>query len=267
MTKAQTRAAGVRGYILAGAIVCELLGVWALIGAPPLEFAGVLGTPAMIPPLGNLGDFWGIVANGLIWAGILLLLQWLFLQPVGKWRIRLADKARPMKTAVASAAFAAMLLSVGLLTTLLELTNLWEHVIKKGFTLYMFWGVMLVLWAVWAGVFYMYWQGGDQYTQLTRMIRGLLAGTAVESLIATGVFAANPHQENCYCARGSYTGLIFGASALLWCFGPGVILLFLREHHRAMSLGEPLCPHCGYNLRGTVAAGLKQCPECGKAIR
>lgn len=266
MTRAQHQAAGLRKAILAGAIGCEVLGIWALAGAWPLEFAGVLGTPATLPPLEKLGEPWNFIANGLIWAGLLLLMQWLFLRPVGKWRIRLADKGRPMRSAVAAAAFAAMLLTVGLLATLLELPNLWQHVVTDEWLFCLLWGVMLSLWGVWAGVFYMYWQAGDQYTQLTRMIRGLLAGSAVQGLIATGVYAANPHQENCYCVKGSYTGLIFGGSALLVCFGPGILLLFLREQHRAMALGDPQCKHCGYNLRGTVAAGLKQCPECGRAI-
>ena len=43
-------------------------------------------------------------------------------------------------------------------------------------------------------------------------------------------------QDACHCARGSYTGLIFGATVLLWAFGPGVFLLFIREKRRTEKL-------------------------------
>jgi hypothetical protein len=38
----------------------------------------------------------------------------------------------------------------------------------------------------------------------------------------------------CYCAAGSYTGLVLGGTVPIWAFGPALILLFLREKsHRA----------------------------------
>lgn len=30
------------------------------------------------------------------------------------------------------------------------------------------------------------------------------------------------------------------------------------------TISEMLCPHCGYSLRGTIASGRLECPECGK---
>ena len=90
-------------------------------------------------------------------------------------------------------------------------------------------------------------------------------GSFLEMFVGIGVFAWNPQKEDCYCARGSYTALIFGGTVLLWCFGPGIILLFLREKYRRERL-FPTCDHCGYDLRGTLAAGRTECPECGAKI-
>lgn len=89
--------------------------------------------------------------------------------------------------------------------------------------------IMLVLWIAWASVFFVYWRQGDRATRLGKVIRGLIGGSLLEGFIATGVFVWNPHNEGCYCTRGSYTGLVFGATVLLWCFGPGLALLFMRE--------------------------------------
>ena len=72
-------------------------------------------------------------------------------------------------------------------------------------------------------------------------------------------------EDDCYCARNSYTTLIFGCTALLWAFGPGVVLPFMREKYRLEK--SRLCPRCGYGLHGTIAAGRGGCPECGASIR
>ena len=42
-------------------------------------------------------------------------------------------------------------------------------------------------------------------------------------------FQWNPHDEDCWCARGSWTGLVFGGTVLIWAFGPALIPLFFRQ--------------------------------------
>ena len=71
-----------------------------------------------------------------------------------------------------------------------------------------------------------------------RIIRGLIAGSILELFVSIPIFVTR--QDDCYCARSSYTGLVFGATALLWAFGPGVLLLFLREKRRIEGLKTDL---------------------------
>ena len=157
------------------------------------------------------------------------------------------------------------LLSAGLLATLLEIPNWWDWIYDGGLiVLYAIWAVMLLLWIAWAIVFFIYWRQGDRYTQLGKMIRGLFVGSLLELLVAAPVQAFT-HERDCYCARGSYTGLVFGVTVLLWCFGPGVILLFVREKVRRERLA-PRCAGCGCDLRGTLADDRTQCPECGMDV-
>ena len=49
---------------------------------------------------------------------------------------------------------------------------------------------------------------------------------------------AHGQDKHCYCARGSYTGLVFGGTAIIWLLGPGVFLLFLRNTHGGGRYGE-----------------------------
>ncbi len=48
-----------------------------------------------------------------------------------------------------------------------------------------------------------------------------------EVVIPADVLASR--REDCYCARGSYWGVCLGGAGLLWTFGPGVVLLLVRE--------------------------------------
>jgi hypothetical protein len=61
------------------------------------------------------------------------------------------------------------------------------------------------------------------------MARGLIIGSVLELIVAAGVFIWKTDEDNCWCARGSYTGLVFGATVMIWAFGPGLLFLFLRE--------------------------------------
>jgi hypothetical protein len=121
---------------------------------------------------------------------------------------------------------------------------------------------MLGLWVLWGVIFYAYWRQGDHYSRSGRMLRALLAGSVLELLVAAPVHAWAARRSDCYCERGSYTGLVFGGTVLLWVFGPGVVLLFLRERYRREKL-FPVCPACGYDLRGSAEP---TCPECGAPL-
>jgi hypothetical protein len=90
--------------------------------------------------------------------------------------------------------------------------------------------IPLFLWCFWSVVFCIYMRQSDHYTWIGRIIRGLIAGSVLEMFVAIPVYATR--QEECYCVRGSYAGLIFGTTVLLWAFGPAVFLLFIREKQR-----------------------------------
>jgi hypothetical protein len=160
--------------------------------------------------------------------GVLLLSQWLFLRPRRGWSVRLSETARPMRTAVPAAAVMAMMLSLAWIATLLEWIGLWDEAVDgdrwRVFPL----GVWIA-WLLWAAVFFAYWRKGTRFEQLRKMAKGLIVGSVLELFVATGVFLWNKDDDDCWCARGSYTGLVFGATVMIWAFGPGLLFLFLRE--------------------------------------
>ena len=264
MTKAKLTARRFRRVLLVVGIVYTAAALfWPF--APYLneylgeERAGLMGTP--LAPFLDLNEWsYGVIATLAV--GLVLLAQWAFLRPGRVWTARLTTRGKPLKSAVIAAAGMAMLLTIGAVALILELPDWWEKLIdQESFGVWvLLWLAMLLVWLFWAWVFFVYWRQGDRYTQLGRMIRGLLAGSLLEALVALPVHIWAANQRECYCARGSYTALVFSGTVLLWAFGPGIVLLFLHEHYRRMRL-YPRCLNCGYQLTGNTSG---TCPECGE---
>jgi hypothetical protein len=186
--------------------------------------------------------------RALVYLCLFLLTQWWLLSPRGSWRIGLAiTAAPPPKRAAVAAGFIGMLLSIGVIATLMELPNWWLQLttvggLKTPQRYGAVWQVMAVLWAGWSLLFYLHWRGLDRSTALRRTVRWLLAGTVLELLLATPAHAWVISQRGgeCYCQRGTYTGLAFGITAALWLFGPGALLVMLREKQRRETLIETI---------------------------
>jgi len=235
-----------------------------LVGTKDFAPAGLLGTPL---GLGLLHESEGTYAvNAFFIVGVLLLAQWYFLRPRGAWVARLTTTGRPLRSSVLIASAMAMLLTLGAVAVVLELPDLWaDWMDEKEFLNAAPWmfGGMIVVWSIWFVIFAAYWQQGDRFTQLGRMIRGLVAGSLVEAFVAIPVHIWLSRQKDCYCARGSYTTLVCAGTVLFWAFGPGILLLYAHEKYRMAKL-YPRCTKCDYDLRGLVS---EVCPECGTEIK
>jgi len=230
-----------------------------------LLFGGLYCLAWAVLALTGLESDWLMV---LIWLGIFLGTQLLFLAPRRHWPIRLAERGRPMKLSILWGAAAGGLLSLGMLATILECPD-WWHDLKDIIDQKLLY-IALGTWAVWSIIFYAYWRGGDRYGQLGRLVRWLLGGSVLELLASTFVQAFIPDRHGCYCDRGSFFGMIIGLTVLLWTFGPGLALIFLYEKVRQERIRQwrkhPECPKCAYDLRGTFRAGRRECPECGQPV-
>lgn len=255
------------GLVCMAGGVAFLLAPWILGDAIEPFFAGPYFTPIapgwLLPPDPLTRQ---VVGYFSLLLGVLIVLQWLFLSPGKNWRVSLAREGRPMRRSVLVAGLMAAMLTVGLIATLLEVPDWWQGVFVEGPGGFEWWPAYVAIataWVIWTWVFWIYLRQGDEYTRLGKLIRGLIAGSILELLIAVPVQAWVARRDDCWCARGSYTGMVFSITVLTWAFGPGLVLLFMREKYRREKFR--LCPKCGYDLRGTLAAGRSECPECGAA--
>ncbi|MGA2052702.1 MAG: hypothetical protein ABSH19_05260, partial [Opitutales bacterium] len=110
-----------------------------------------------------------------LFLGLLLATQWAFLRPMRHGPKGGTGSGRTQWAAIISVAFMTMLLSTGLVATLLELPGWWakltfgadgkENAIGQAAIL----AAMVILWAAWAAVFYVYWKQGDYLTKAGRV--------------------------------------------------------------------------------------------------
>lgn len=266
MTHPRQIAHRLRWYMLIVGMLFEFAAVaWVfgpLIWPSDAEWGpyGLLYTPLALTE----DDKTAYLINAILVVGLLLLAQYVFLRPGRLLTIHLTGRGRPLKSAVIVAAAMAMLLTLGAFSLVLELFNKWGTLISptnQGPTLSSMGGIwvgMIGVWAIWAALFFRYWRDGDRYTQLGRIVRAMVAGSILETIVAAPVQAFASRQDDCYCARGSYTTLVCAGAVLFWAFGPGIVLLFLRESYRRARL-FPHCHKCGYDLRGNLGI----CSECG----
>ena len=234
MTSAKEKAYKLRHLILVVGIIFTLGGfAWALFGN------ALLGTVLVINKI-VADEKIPYVINAIIVVGIILLAQWAFLRPGKNFKVRLTTEGRPLKTSIFAAALMSMLLTTGIISLLLEFPDWWEDIMEgdSPIVLASLYVVMLIIWAIWAWVFFIYWKQGDRYTQSGKMIRGLVAGSILEIMVAVPVQIWATRQRDCYCCRGSYTTLILASTVLIWAFGPGIILLYMRERYRRGKLIE-----------------------------
>lgn len=184
-----------------------------------------------------------------MYLGMFIFAQAAFLWPHGKWRLALAGRGRPLRGAAIGAGLMGMLLSIAFLATLMEIPYWPSSKVSSGASLWTLFlnhtglvallGVMPALWAVWAFLFFRYWRGANQLSRVERVIRLLIAGSILEVLAASAVQAFTPGNRDCYCAKGSYTGLVFGGTVLIWLFGPGILFVSLRVYQRRKKVDEP----------------------------
>jgi hypothetical protein len=117
---------------------------------------------------------------------------------------------------------------------------------------------LLSTWIFWLVLFAWMWQRAGSIAY-RRLYRALLGGSLLELFITIPVDMQVRKRTDCYCAHGVFFALPLVLALTLWCFGPGLVMLFLtRGYQRRRRPG--FCHGCGLYLGD---ANTTRCPECG----
>ena len=89
--------------------------------------------------------------------------------------------------------------------------------------------VVLVLWLAWTLIFYRLNRDSPPMDVVTRHCRLLLKGSILELLIAVPTHVIARYRNYCCAGFLTFLGIAFGLAIMIFSFGPGVFLLFVKR--------------------------------------
>lgn len=101
---------------------------------------------------------------------------------------------------------------------------------NEGWAAEAFLGIMALYWIIWGVLFFSYSWGAERYRVLRNLTMSILAGSLVTLLASVPAHIIVSRRPGCFVGMLTMFGIIGGAYVMLWSFGPGIILLFLREN-------------------------------------
>jgi hypothetical protein len=90
-------------------------------------------------------------------------------------------------------------------------------------------GMLLIIWAIWALIFFHYAQADEPEGLVRRATRWLIRASILEMLVAIPSHVITRHRDDCCAPIGTMWGIVTGLVVMLLAFGPGVFFLFAKR--------------------------------------
>ena len=205
---------------------------WLLLGLYIGVITGLLGTaysanlPSWLPP-------WETFQVELFWIIFVLVItvvsQGLFIFGAGTINLCRPIRRRRLVVPVIIASLMMTVLVAALFVSIAELL----HVDGENWFIYGFWIIIGLSWIAWSIVFFIRYRDTERYKTLRNLISIIIAGSLIELLAVIPSHIIASRRPGCFVAWLTASGIIGGIAVMLWAFGPGIILLFLHEKHKA----------------------------------
>jgi len=123
------------------------------------------------------------------------------------------------------AAFMMTMLVAGLWLAVGELLR-WH---KADWFVRAFWVAVAWNWVFWLVMFAIFISKSSRYDAVRRLTTSIICGSLLELLVSIPAHLIVSRRGGCFAGMHTGLGIIAGILVLLWAFGPGIILLFLRD--------------------------------------
>jgi len=208
-------------------------GLW---GTPIIALDGPLFYP---PGIDFITEY---ITVTLFYLALFFLTKWLFLNTRKLFFLEVQDTPKAKKKNILSVAFVSTLLCVGALYSVIDLLdpNFFGSLDPEAPSIppFLFLLIPIGLWISWSIIIFFCSRKSDYNAWSAKALIALAAGSVLELFISIAVYTTS--QDDFYCARGSYAGIVFGTTALLWCFGPAIFFLYKKEKQRSEKLKDML---------------------------
>ena len=210
---------------------------WVLLALYAIIVLGLLGT-ALTQTLGSpvwLG-FFNVLGNEPVWT-IVVLLATVVSQAVFVFCSGTINLCQPIRKrrALPPVIIAAFLLTVLVVASFFSLVELIKIDFDDASLLWVFWVLIGVNWIGWSIAFLVTYAQHDRYTVARKLLSALFRGSLLELLVAIPSHVIVSRRPGCFVGMFTGLGVSSGITVMLWAFGPGIILLFLRNKHRRES--------------------------------
>ncbi len=102
---------------------------------------------------------------------------------------------------------------------------------------YVFWSIVAISWLIWGLIFFIWGMRTQRYKTLRNVISTMFAGSLLSLMISIPSHLIVVKRPGCLVGLSTALGIISsGIFVMLWAFGPGIILLFLREIRKTQLL-------------------------------
>jgi hypothetical protein len=89
-----------------------------------------------------------------------------------------------------------------------------------------FWVIAAISWLFWATFFLIYTRGPENRNAIRRLLAFILVGSLIELLATVPAHLVVSRKPGCFVGIYTSMGVMGGIYVMLWCFGPGILLLF-----------------------------------------
>ena len=101
---------------------------------------------------------------------------------------------------------------------------------------YVFWSIVAITWLAWGLIFFLWGTKTQRYNTLRNFVSTMFAGSLLSLMISIPSHIIVSKRPGCLVGLGTGLGIYSGVIVMFWAFGPGIILLFLREIRKAQLL-------------------------------
>ena len=113
----------------------------------------------------------------------------------------------------------------------LALSELFEWP-ENDWVIVLFWGIAILNWFIWFVVLFIYTKDVERFRAIRRLIAVVIGGSLLELLASIPAHIIVSRRPACFVGIRTAIGIIAGICVMFWAFGPGIILLFLRNKFR-----------------------------------
>ena len=179
-----------------------------------------------------VGLFWFSFSKN-DWVPLWLLIvavvaQILFIFGSGTTNLCQPIRPRRLLIPVIVASLAMTVLVAGMFLALFELAD----IDGNGWFNYVFWAVIGLSWIGWGIVFFIWQRRKERYKVIRNLISPLLAGSLIELMVSIPSHIIVSRRPGCFVGLATAVAIVCGVGVMLWAFGPGIILLFLKERRK-----------------------------------